>query len=66
MLVLSGCYIGFLPDHYAASFLREGLIQRVEHPECMYEVRFVAITRRSPRPSRMATTFVDALHQAHG
>jgi DNA-binding transcriptional LysR family regulator len=66
MLVLSGCYIGFLPDHYAASFLREGLIRRVEHPECMYEVRFVAITRRSPRPSRMATTFVDALHQTHG
>jgi DNA-binding transcriptional LysR family regulator len=65
-LILSGCYIGFLPDHYAASFLREGLIQRVEHPECMYELRFVAITRRSPRPPRLSTTFVEALERAHG
>ncbi|TAH48792.1 MAG: LysR family transcriptional regulator [Betaproteobacteria bacterium] len=65
-LILSGCYIGFLPDHYAAIFVRDGLIQRVEHPECMYEVRFVAILRRSPRPSRLATTFLEALRQAHG
>ena len=65
-LILSGCYIGFLPDHYAASFVRDGLIQRVEHPECMYEVRFVAILRRSPRPSRLSTTFLEALQRAHG
>jgi DNA-binding transcriptional LysR family regulator len=66
-LILSGCYIGFLPDHYAASFVREGLIQRVEHPECMYEVRFMAIVRRSPRTSRrrLSTTFLEALQRAH-
>ena len=37
-LILSGCYIGFLPDHYAAALVREELLQRVSHPECMYEV----------------------------
>ncbi|WP_298232883.1 LysR family transcriptional regulator [uncultured Azohydromonas sp.] len=64
-LILSGCYIGFLPDHYAASFVREGLIERVEHPECMYQLQFVAVLRRSPRPSRLSTTFVEALRRAH-
>lgn len=64
-LILSGCYIGFLPDHYAAAFVREGLIRRVEHPECMYELQFVAVLRRSPRPSRLSTTFVEALQRAH-
>lgn len=65
-LILSGCYIGFLPDHYAAAFVHEGLIQRVAHPECMYELQFVAILRRSPGPSRLSTTFVEALRRAHG
>jgi len=64
-LILSGCYVGFLPDHYAATFLSQGLMQRVEHPECMYDVQFVAILRRSPEPSRVAHAFLEALREAH-
>ncbi|WP_198320690.1 LysR family transcriptional regulator [Azohydromonas aeria] len=64
-LILSGCYVGFLPDHYAEGFVRTGLIERVAHPECMYELQFVAIQRRSPQPSRLSTTFVQALRHAH-
>jgi len=64
-LILSGCYIGFLPDHYAATFLRDGTMRRVEHPQCMYDVQFVAIVRRSPEPSRVAQAFLDALRAAH-
>lgn len=64
-LILSGCYIGFLPDHYAAGFVRDGLIRRIAQPQCMYEVRFMAILRRSPRPSRLSTTFLEALRRAH-
>jgi DNA-binding transcriptional LysR family regulator len=64
-LILSGCYIGFLPDHYARIFVADGLIQRIEHPGCHYEVRFMAVTRRSPAPSRLAAACLDALAQAH-
>jgi DNA-binding transcriptional LysR family regulator len=64
-LVLSGCYIGFLPDHYAAAFVRDGLMQRVEHPELRYDVQFVSAVRRSPAPSRLAQAFLDALAAAH-
>lgn len=65
-LILSGCYLGFLPDHYAAFFLREGLIQRVAHPELMYRVRFVAIHRRATVPPRATSLFLAALRHAHG
>ncbi|MEJ8813088.1 LysR family transcriptional regulator [Variovorax ureilyticus] len=64
-LILSGCYLGFLPDHYAEGFANAGLVQRIAHPECMYEVRFVAISRRSSSASRLATTFLDALQHSH-
>ncbi len=64
-LILSGCYLGFLPDHYAESFVNAGLIQRIAHPECMYEVQFVAISRRTPRAARLTTTFLDALRFCH-
>jgi hypothetical protein len=39
--------------------------QRVEHAECMHPLQFVAILRRSPHPSRLSTTGVEALRRAH-
>lgn len=65
LLILSGRYVGFLPDHYADDFERRGLIERVAHPDCRYGVRFVAITRRSPGPPRPVRAFLDALSAAH-
>jgi DNA-binding transcriptional LysR family regulator len=64
-LVLSGCYIGFLPDHYAAAFEREGSLQRIAGAEFTYEVRFVAVTRHSPEPPRLAAAFLQMLLRAH-
>jgi DNA-binding transcriptional LysR family regulator len=64
-LILSGDYIGFLPDHYAAAFVRDGSMRRVERLECMYQVRFVAVLRRSVQPSRVARAFLQALREAH-
>lgn len=65
-LILSGEYIGFLPDHYAAAFEREGLIRRIAAPDCMYDVRFVAVVRRLPEPARLALAFLDVLRELHG
>lgn len=65
-LILSGCYIGFLPDHYAAGFLREGLIRQVEAQGASYEVGFVAIQRRAPAPTRVGEAFLGCLQRAHG
>ncbi|SFM92966.1 LysR family transcriptional regulator [Variovorax sp. OV329] len=64
-LVLSGCYVGFLPDHYAERFVDVGAMRRIEQPQCRYEVQFVAISRLSPPPPRLALAFLKALTQAH-
>ena len=64
-LILSGCYIGFLPDHYAATFLRSGEIRRVVAAGSAYDVRFVAIQRRSPAPTRVGAAFLDCLRRTH-
>jgi DNA-binding transcriptional LysR family regulator len=64
-LILSGCFVGFLPDHYAASFVQAGLMTRVEHPECMYLVDFFAIQRKSREPARIAQAFAACLRAAH-
>ncbi|HEV8689767.1 MAG TPA: substrate-binding domain-containing protein, partial [Ideonella sp.] len=64
-LVLSGCFIGFLPDHYAAGFVREGMLHPIGLPDCTYDVNFVALTRRSPEPPRIAQAFLQALRAAH-
>jgi hypothetical protein len=40
-------------------------MQRVAHPQCMYDVQFVAIERRSPSPPRAAQAFGELLRTAH-
>lgn len=65
-LILSGCYTGFLPDHYAESFVRQGRMRAINPAVFTYPARFVAIVRRSPQPSRAAREFIDCLNLAHG
>lgn len=65
LLILSGSYIGFLPDHYADSFIADGAMRRIAWPEFTYEVQFVAIARRSPPPTRIAPAFWQALLDSH-
>lgn len=65
-LILSGCYLGFLPDHYALGFTAAGQMQAVKPALFRYECRFFGILRRSPQPSRVALAFQACLRQAHG
>jgi DNA-binding transcriptional LysR family regulator len=64
-LVLSGQFLGFLPDHYAQVFVANRLMRAIRPGKFSYAVSFVAITRRSPRPSRAAKTFESCLMTAH-
>jgi DNA-binding transcriptional LysR family regulator len=69
-LILSGCYIGFLPDHYAATFapgvLRSLTLAPAEQVELSYVSPFAAIVRHAPQPGRVGQSFLQALLQAHG
>jgi DNA-binding transcriptional LysR family regulator len=65
-LILSGQFLGFLPDHYAQSFVRAGQMRALQSDVLRYDCQFFAITRRSPEPGRATRVFLDCLAQAHG
>lgn len=65
-LILSGDFLGFLPDHYAKSFEADGLMWAVKPSLFRYECSFVSTIRQSPAPQRVTQVFHDCLLQAHG
>ncbi|MET3182515.1 LysR family transcriptional regulator [Variovorax gossypii] len=64
-LILSGRFLGFLPDHYAQVFEERGLMKAVLPARFNYACRFVSLLRRSPKPSRAVLAFQECLEQAH-
>jgi DNA-binding transcriptional LysR family regulator len=64
-LILSGRYLGFLPDHYAQSFVRTGQMRAVQPDLFRYACSFFSIVRGSPLPSRVTRAFQECLLQAH-
>lgn len=64
-LILSGRFLGFLPDHYAQVFEQRGLMRPVLPERFHYECRFVSLLRRSPKPSRAVLAFQACLTAAH-
>jgi DNA-binding transcriptional LysR family regulator len=65
-LILSGRYVGFLPDHYAKRFVERGALRRLRPDVYRYRSDHAAIVRRSPRPTPMVAEFLDCLRRAHG
>ena len=65
-LILSGKYLGFLPDHYGEGFVRSGQMRAVRPELFRYACSFFSIVRRSPQPARVTRAFQDCLLQAHG
>ncbi len=57
-LILTGRFIGFLPEHVAAQWVSAGKM-RVVHPatQC-YRIPFVLITRHDRRPNRVVDAFL--------
>jgi len=64
-LILSGSFLGFLPDHYAAGFVQHHQMRALRPALFRYTCQFLAIVRRSPEPSRAARVFQACLLLAH-
>ncbi len=64
-LILSGCFLGFLPDHYAADFVRQGQMRAVRPQAFNYRCSFFSIVRASPQATRVTQTLQQCLRQAH-
>ena len=64
-LVLSGEFLGFLPDHYADVFEQRDLMRAIAPKRFHYTCRFVSLVRKSPAAARTTTLFADCLRVAH-
>ncbi|NYT63715.1 LysR family transcriptional regulator [Alcaligenaceae bacterium] len=65
LLILSGRYLGFLPTHYADSFVTRGAMQAVAPKRFRYACKFASLVRLSPQPSRATRLFQECLVDAH-
>ncbi len=64
-LILSGRFLAFLPDHYAAGFVQRHQMRAVHPALFRYACSFFGILRRSPEPSRAARAFQRCLVEVH-
>lgn len=64
-LILSGQFLGFLPDHYAESFVRQGRMRAVQSQVFNYRCSFFSIVRASPQSARVTRAFQACLREAH-
>ncbi len=64
--ILSGGFVGFLPDHYAEPFVQAGRMHAVAPERLRYSCRFLAICRQSPKASRLTQAFQQTLSDCHG
>lgn len=58
LLILSGRFIGFLPDHYAAGWVAEGRMKAIRRDLYRLEPWFNIIARRDAAPDRRVDAFV--------
>ncbi len=65
LLIQSGCYLGFLADHVAEAFVREGVVRSIAPADTSYSTIFAAITRKKPEPDRKTSEFISCLRAFH-
>ena len=65
LLVLSGCHLGYLPEHFAAPYVAQGLLAALNPQQLGYEVTFLMVTQKQTKRRPIVDAFVDDLKQAH-
>jgi DNA-binding transcriptional LysR family regulator len=64
-LLLSGGYIGYLPVHYAAAWVKSGKLWELNAPSLSYKSPHVLISRQSKSLSKPVLAFIDDLLAAN-
>lgn len=65
VLILSGCYVGFLPEHVAKTFVEQNKMRPVGGNAFKYRPEHAAIIRQQPTPPRTTKAFLDCLIDVH-
>ncbi len=64
VLLLTGAYIGFLPDHYAQDWVEKRQLRMIEARDFSYSSRHMLITRRAAKMASAFTTFLSLMDAA--
>lgn len=60
-LILTGLYVGFLPDHVAAQWVEQGRMRPIRPDLTGYRTRYAVITRKGGRPNMVLETFMEEI-----
>ncbi|MGR5065749.1 LysR family transcriptional regulator [Photobacterium sp. DNB22_13_2] len=64
-LILSGNFVGYLPDHYASIWAQRGEMVKVNAPSLEYFAKFHLTTLESKELSKAASELIRAITMAH-
>lgn len=65
-LILTGQYIGYLPEHLAKRWVDEGKMRAIDPDRYRYETFFSVITRKGARSNLVLETFLEHLTEKSG
>lgn len=60
-LILTGSYVGFLPDHYAAGWVARGLMKPLAPERLFFDAPLAVVTPKTRRPSLILDHFLSAI-----
>lgn len=60
-LILTGRYIGYLPDHYARQWVEAGTLRAIRPQEHGHDLQLMVVTRKGRRPQLILDEFLAAL-----
>ncbi|MNJ41456.1 HTH-type transcriptional activator CmpR [compost metagenome] len=61
-LILTGAYIGFLPDHYAATWVDKGLMTALDPGRLYFDSKIAIAMRKGRRQNLILERFLNELH----
>lgn len=63
-LILTGRYIGYLPDHYAQAWVQQGRLRVLKPASRFYDISLASVTRKGRRPHLVLESFLQTLAEA--
>jgi DNA-binding transcriptional LysR family regulator len=60
-LILTGRYIGYLPDHYASLWVQQGRLRALKPTARFYDLSLASVTRKGRRPHLVLESFLESL-----
>ncbi|MFB9887381.1 LysR family transcriptional regulator [Balneatrix alpica] len=62
-LILTGCFIGYLPTHYAELWVNQGAMRPLAPERYRYQTGYFAVTRKGDRPHLVLETYLQELER---